>query len=176
MAFELATGDYLFEPHSGEYYSRDEDHLAHIIELLGPIPKSISLSGKYSREYFNKRGRLKKNKKIERETSSKSLNEVIELGFLFYLGELLHIGNLKPWDLFSVLTQKYNWSGRDAKLFADFLTPMLEYDTRRRATALECLKHPWISPPKNDARKTKSSPLSTAEVLQLSISQTRIFE
>ena len=35
MAFELATGDYLFEPHSGENYSRDDDHLAHIIELLG---------------------------------------------------------------------------------------------------------------------------------------------
>lgn len=35
MAFELATGDYLFEPHSGENYSRDEDHIAHIIELLG---------------------------------------------------------------------------------------------------------------------------------------------
>ena len=60
MAFELATGDYLFEPHSGEYYSRDEDHLAHIIELLGPIPKSIALSGKYSREYFNKRGKRQK--------------------------------------------------------------------------------------------------------------------
>merc|ERR1719510_1456084 len=29
MAFELATGDYLFEPHSGEDYTRDEDHLAH---------------------------------------------------------------------------------------------------------------------------------------------------
>ena len=56
MAFELATGDYLFEPHSGEYYTRDEDHLAHIIELLGPIPKSISLNGRYSREYFNKQG------------------------------------------------------------------------------------------------------------------------
>ena len=24
QAFELATGDYLFEPHSGEDYSRDE--------------------------------------------------------------------------------------------------------------------------------------------------------
>ena len=58
MAFELATGDYLFEPHSGEYYSRDEDHLAHIIELLGPIPKSIALGGRYSREYFNKQGKL----------------------------------------------------------------------------------------------------------------------
>jgi len=56
QAFELATGDYLFEPHSGEDYSRDEDHLAHIIELLGPIPRNIAMSGKYSREFFTKRG------------------------------------------------------------------------------------------------------------------------
>lgn len=56
MAFEMATGDYLFEPHSGEDYSRDEDHLAHIIELVGNIPRHIAFSGKYSREFFNKRG------------------------------------------------------------------------------------------------------------------------
>merc|ERR1719347_2158716 len=56
MAFELATGDYLFEPHSGEDYSRDEDHLAHIIELLGPIPRGIAKSGKYSKEFFTKNG------------------------------------------------------------------------------------------------------------------------
>lgn len=56
MAFELATGDYLFEPHSGEDYSRDEDHIAHIIELIGPIPIEIAHSGRYSREFFNKRG------------------------------------------------------------------------------------------------------------------------
>ena len=57
MAFEMATGDYLFEPHSGEDYSRDEDHLAHVIELVGPIPRHIAFSGKYSREFFNKRGK-----------------------------------------------------------------------------------------------------------------------
>ncbi len=56
MAFEMATGDYLFEPHSGEDYSRDEDHLAHIIELVGSIPRHIAFSGKYSREFFNRRG------------------------------------------------------------------------------------------------------------------------
>jgi serine/threonine protein kinase len=56
MAFELATGDYLFEPHSAEEYSRDDDHLAHIIELLGSIPKNIAFAGRYSREFFNKRG------------------------------------------------------------------------------------------------------------------------
>lgn len=56
MAFELATGDYLFEPHSGEDYSRDEDHIAHIVELLGDIPPAFALSGRYSREFFNRRG------------------------------------------------------------------------------------------------------------------------
>ena len=56
MAFEMATGDYLFEPHSGDDYSRDEDHLAHIIELIGPIPRHIAFAGVYSREFFNKRG------------------------------------------------------------------------------------------------------------------------
>ena len=35
----------MFEPHSGEEYTRDEDHLAHIIELAGPIPRTIALSG-----------------------------------------------------------------------------------------------------------------------------------
>uniref|UniRef100_A0A4W5MRL2 non-specific serine/threonine protein kinase n=1 Tax=Hucho hucho TaxID=62062 RepID=A0A4W5MRL2_9TELE len=84
MAFELATGDYLFEPHSGEDYSRDEDHIAHIIELLGIIPRHFALSGKYSREFFNRRG------------------------------ELRHITKLKPWSLFDVLVEKYGWAPEDA--------------------------------------------------------------
>nr|CAD7574635.1 unnamed protein product [Timema californicum] len=114
-AFELATGDYLFEPHSGEDYSRDEDHLAHIIELLGTIPKHLIFSGKYSREYFNKKG------------------------------ELRHITKLKPWRLREVLTEKYEWNNADAKAFADFLTPMLAFELSERVTAQECLKHPWLS-------------------------------
>uniref|UniRef100_A0A0A9ZEY4 non-specific serine/threonine protein kinase n=1 Tax=Lygus hesperus TaxID=30085 RepID=A0A0A9ZEY4_LYGHE len=114
MAFELATGDYLFEPHSGVGYSRDEDHLAHIIELLGEIPKRVINQGKQSRQYFNKRG------------------------------ELRHISWLKPWDLYDVLTDKYNWLPQDAKEFAAFLRPMLEFDPNKRATAAECLQHPWL--------------------------------
>uniref|UniRef100_A0A672H2X4 non-specific serine/threonine protein kinase n=1 Tax=Salarias fasciatus TaxID=181472 RepID=A0A672H2X4_SALFA len=57
MAFELATGDYLFEPHSGEDYSRDEDHIALIIELLGKVPRKLILAGKYSKEFFTKKGK-----------------------------------------------------------------------------------------------------------------------
>ncbi|XP_060100691.1 SRSF protein kinase 2 isoform X2 [Heteronotia binoei] len=115
MAFELATGDYLFEPHSGEDYSRDEDHIAHIIELLGNIPRHFALSGKYSREFFNRRG------------------------------ELRHIMKLKPWSLFDVLVEKYGWPQEDAAEFTDFLIPMLEMVPEKRASAGECLRHPWLN-------------------------------
>ncbi|KAA0724788.1 SRSF protein kinase 2 [Triplophysa tibetana] len=115
MAFELATGDYLFEPHSGEDYSRDEDHIAHIIELLGCIPRHFALSGKYSREFFNRRG------------------------------ELRHITKLKPWSLFDVLVEKYGWLAEDAGHFTHFLLPMLDMVPEKRASASECLTHPWLS-------------------------------
>ncbi|KAI3357941.1 hypothetical protein L3Q82_016331, partial [Scortum barcoo] len=114
MAFELATGDYLFEPHSGEDYTRDEDHIAHIIELLGPVPLPFALSGRYSREYFNRRG------------------------------ELRHISSLKPWGLFEVLLEKYEWPLDQAAQFSDFLLTMLELEPERRATAAQCLQHAWL--------------------------------
>jgi serine/threonine-protein kinase SRPK3 len=56
--FELLTGgDYLFDPQSGTKYSKDDDHIAQIIELLGEFPKSIAFSGKYSGEFFNRKGK-----------------------------------------------------------------------------------------------------------------------
>jgi serine/threonine-protein kinase SRPK3 len=41
ICFELATGDLLFDPRSGDNYDRDEDHLALFMELLGRIPKKV---------------------------------------------------------------------------------------------------------------------------------------
>lgn len=115
MAFELATGDYLFEPHAGENYDRDDDHLAHIIELLGAIPKDIALAGRLSSALFTKRG------------------------------ELRNISGLKPWALIEVLTEKYEWNHDQAFEFSSFLRPMLEYDPEKRATAAKCLEHPWLN-------------------------------
>ncbi|EHA97940.1 Serine/threonine-protein kinase SRPK2 [Heterocephalus glaber] len=87
MAFELATGDYLFEPLSGKDYSRDEDHIAHIVELLGSIPRHLAPFGKYSLEFFNHRG------------------------------ELGHITKLKPWSLSDVLVEKYGWQHEDDAVY-----------------------------------------------------------
>lgn len=56
--FELLTGgDYLFDPVSGSRYSKDDDHIAQIIELMGEFPKSVAFAGKYSGEFFNRKGR-----------------------------------------------------------------------------------------------------------------------
>ncbi|XP_035008041.1 SRSF protein kinase 1b isoform X1 [Hippoglossus stenolepis] len=115
MAFELATGDYLFEPHSGEDYSRDEDHIALIIELLGKVPRKLILAGKYSKEFFTKKG------------------------------DLRHITKLKPWGLLDVLVEKYEWTKEEAHSFSTFLLPMLDLVSERRATAAQCLSHPWVS-------------------------------
>ncbi|XP_043107282.1 SRSF protein kinase 1b isoform X6 [Puntigrus tetrazona] len=115
MAFELATGDYLFEPHSGEDYSRDEDHIALIIELLGKIPRKLVMNGKYSKEFFTKKG------------------------------DLRHITKLKPWGLQDVLVEKYEWPREEAQNFSDFLLPMLDLIPEKRSTAAECLRHSWIA-------------------------------
>lgn len=114
MAFELATGDYLFDPHSGDNYSRDEDHLAHVIELLGAIPPSLIMRGKHGLKYFTSYGHLR------------------------------HITKLKTWSLNSVLMEKYEWSAERARNFTDFLLPMLEYNPLLRATASQCLQHSWL--------------------------------
>jgi len=114
MAFELATGDFLFEPHAGPSYSRDEDHLAHISELMGSIPRNIINKGKLSKEFFHRNGKLR------------------------------NITKLKPWSLNRVLLDKYEWEPEVAKSFSDFLVSMMTYDPAARATAQQCLKHPFL--------------------------------
>ena len=67
--------------------------------------------------------------------------------FLFcfgFSGELRHITKLKPWGLYEVLVEKYEWDSETAQSFADWLLPMLAFDTAERATAEECLAHPFL--------------------------------
>jgi serine/threonine protein kinase len=116
VAFELATGDYLFYPKAGVEYSKNEDHLALIIELLlGEIPKDVLASGKLSYRFFS-------------ET-----------------GALWNIESFKPWGLCNVLFEKYRWGARDTHDFAEFLHSMLAFDPKERATVAECLLHPWLT-------------------------------
>ncbi|KAI9915463.1 hypothetical protein PsorP6_008240 [Peronosclerospora sorghi] len=115
FVFELVTGDLLFDPKSGRKFNRDEDHLAQMIELLGRMPKSFTASQRGLREFFTRKGELKR------------------------------IRNLKFWSLEQVLIEKYHFLRHDAECLASFLTPMLRYEPSKRATAVECLAHPWLA-------------------------------
>lgn len=61
-------------------------------------------------------------------------------------GELRHIRHLRPWGLRAVLQEKYEWPRGAAAAFARFLRPMLAFEPARRATAAQCLRHPWLRP------------------------------
>ena len=69
----------------------------------------------------------------------------LDTACFFPVGELRHITKLKPWSLFDVLVEKYGWPHEDAAQFTDFLIPMLEMVPEKRASAGECLRHPWLN-------------------------------
>ena len=93
-----------------------------------------------------KDSRLYIKKEIELCTTQNTscINENFHL-YLFVLGELRHITKLKPWGLYDVLVEKYEWDPEVAQSFADWLLPMLAFDTAERATAEECLRHSFLS-------------------------------
>ncbi|KAH8505761.1 hypothetical protein Peur_044907 [Populus x canadensis] len=119
ICFELATGDVLFDPHSGDNFDRDEDHLALMMELLGMMPRKIALGGRYSRDFFNR------------------------------YGDLRHIRRLRFWPLNKVLMEKYEFSEKDANEMTEFLIPILDFVPEKRPTAAQCLLHPWINASSN---------------------------
>jgi len=114
IVFELLTGDLLFEPKAGRSFGKDDDHMAQIFELLGPIPPVMALSGRSSHILF---------------TST---------------GDLRSIKNLKHWPLVDVLQEKYKFPKTQAEDIANFLLPMLRMIPTERATAADCLLSPWI--------------------------------
>ncbi|KAH8804300.1 kinase-like protein [Flagelloscypha sp. PMI_526] len=115
ILFELLTGgDYLFDPASGNRYSKDDDHVAQIMELCGELPRSLTLNGKFSHQFFNRKG------------------------------ELLNISKLRYWPLNAVLSDKYLFPQEDADRLASFLDPMLRLHPDKRAKAGELIHHNWL--------------------------------
>ena len=118
LIFELAAGEcqYLFEPHTGKNYTRDEDHLALIFELVCKIPTYEFVSRGYKfRELFNqdkKKGAI----------------------------ELKNIKSLKYWKLYDVLFEKYKWTPKLSTMFSNLLLPMLVLNPNKRISAKNALK------------------------------------
>ncbi|CAM0141413.1 serine/threonine protein kinase, CMGC [Umbelopsis sp. WA50703] len=128
MTFELLTGDYLFDPQAGSRYSKDDDHMAQIVELIGSVPKQLATSGKYSNEIFNRKG------------------------------ELRHIHKLRFWRLNDVLHDKYHLSRYDADFLSSFLSPMLDLNPEKRAAGGLMASHPWLAEVKLQNENSESEP------------------
>jgi serine/threonine-protein kinase SRPK3 len=113
--FELLTGDFTFDPKNGDNYTRNDDQLALMLELLGGMPKPvIERHGSYFKKYLDGDGKPRK------------------------------IATLKYWPLEDVLREKYHFTDSKAAEISDFLLPMLHWDSSQRATAGEMLQHPWL--------------------------------
>lgn len=116
VVFELLTAEYLFDPQTQtNLFSKDDDHMALIIELVGDFGMDLKMGGRYSRELFDSKGQLRR------------------------------IRSLKPWPLERVMAEKYMWTVEASKAFCEFLVPMLEQDWRKRAQARDLVDHPWLN-------------------------------
>lgn len=60
-------------------------------------------------------------------------------------GDLKRIRRLKYGSLDRLLVDKYKFSSTDARAFAGFLCPILDFEPDKRPTAQQCLQHPWLN-------------------------------
>lgn len=111
MVFELITGDFLFNPRPSEnQYKKNDDHLALFMEMLGPMPKKLAMSGNMFDHYFDRNPRTGK-----------------------YFFRRIH--DFKTINLERLLLYRYLLKPKEARVLADFLTRILKWDPKDRPTA-----------------------------------------
>lgn len=115
--------------------------MAQVIELLGEIPKTLALAGRYSKELFKKTGTCRMHPLL---SAKHLLTCLVAFCFFSLAGELKHIHKLRYWPLTSVLKEKYGMTKEEADLFASFLQPMLHLSGEKRAQARDMVDHPWL--------------------------------
>ena len=125
IAFELATGEQLFDPHNDKpippnppKYDRDDDHLALMNELRRDtcdtsvqIPIEVLQTGQYYSSFF--------------DANTANLKRITTFTF---------------WCLEDVLKDKYKFDVKESKLFSELLMPMLAMNPVDRIDAHAALK------------------------------------
>lgn len=103
--YEMLTGDLLFQPRKSENWSKNDDHLAQMQELLGPFDKKFILRSPKKSKYFNTNGTMKR------------------------------FPILTHYPLETVLQIKNKITFEEAKPFAEFLIPCLIAEPELRVSA-----------------------------------------
>lgn len=115
LVFECVTGQQLFTPEPGEDFTDDEAHLAQIVEVLGPIPRSMALRG--PRCWFDDDCTALRNVSAT-PPSDDAIASILSLDFRL------------PRD--------------DAAQLAAFLYPLLKYNPSDRVSAKQARSLPWL--------------------------------
>ena len=123
IVYELITGDFLFNPTTGEDFCKNDSHLCKFIEICGKMPKNFIERGAYSKKYFDNNGKLRR------------------------------IKDIRHLSLKNILVKKHHIKENEAQALVDFLMPMLEYYPEKRISAKELLRHSWFNIPSNDDGK-----------------------
>ena len=117
LLYELITGYYIFDVESGKNeLDRNRKHIALMYEVLGKMPKNISLNCKYSEKFFDLKGRVLKYKKDINYTSIEKL----------------------------ILEERNDIDETELNIICDLIRKMLDYDPNKRITAKESLEHEWF--------------------------------
>ena len=115
LAWELATGEYLMVlDHDTRH--REEEHLACVTELLGPLPRQLVRRGKHSREFYAEDGQLRR----------------------------FPTCTLRTRSLTRLLEQRFEWPEQRAQDFSRWLRPLLVLEPEDRATAGDAMRHPYL--------------------------------
>lgn len=112
LAFELSTGEFLFNPKRTVNYNSREDHILQIYELFGGIPAYIARRGNKSKQYFTADGKL----------------------------TIADPTDLRIWCTEDVLVEKYKFRVVDAIPLAEMINSMVELDPELRFTAEQIYK------------------------------------
>ena len=123
IIYELITGEFLFNPISGENFGKNDSHLAKFMEVCGKMPRNFVERGEFWKKYFDKNGKLKR------------------------------IDNINYINLKNNLVLNHHLKENEAQALWDFLKPMLEYFPEKRISARELLRHPWLKMPNVDNYK-----------------------
>lgn len=135
LSFELVSNRWLFIPSASERWSRDDDHLAQMIEVVGgaPMPSDVLARGAHTSKYFDQSGML-----------CQFLLLIVH-GHLIYIGNLLRISKLNPSSLQKMVTLKSHMQPEDdPESFVDLISRMLRLRPEDREPAAKLVEHPWL--------------------------------
>ncbi|PQK13443.1 hypothetical protein BB8028_0004g03740 [Beauveria bassiana] len=124
LVVEFVQGIVLFSGNASERgtWTAEDDHLARIVEILGPFPSSLLKRGRHSADFFDEQGKLIRIPNLKATSLERLLN-----------------GKVKP------LIKPDDMPGTEIGSFIDFIKSMLAIDPMARKSAAELLKYEWLS-------------------------------